>query len=118
MKPSTLVPIKTDTFIVDSCGSKLLRASGFGLRATSYRLRASGDRLLAALGSKCSLRFPQPVERSARILGKRAFGQNLQVLLVVFSGFGFISEFFLAHGKTEADRKSTRLNSSHLGISY
>src|ERR1035438_3917064 len=40
--------------------------------------------------------------RSGRILGKRAFGQNLQVLLVVFSGFGFISEFFLAHGETEA----------------
>jgi len=37
-----------------------------------------------------------------RILGKRAFGQNLQVLLVVFLRVGFISKLLLAHGKTEA----------------
>src|ERR1019366_1155223 len=77
-------------------------ASGLGLRATNCGLQASRGRLLAARGSKCSLRFPQPVECSVRIFGKRAFGQNLQVLLVVFPGFGFITEFFLALGKTEA----------------
>ena len=49
-----------------------------------------------------SLRFREPVQRSVRILGKRTFGQNLQVLFVVFPGFGFIAQFFLAHGKTEA----------------
>src|SRR4029077_5413269 len=35
-------------------------------------------------------------------LGKRTLRQNLQVLLVVFPGVGFISQFFLAHGETEA----------------
>src|SRR5882762_7614100 len=39
-----------------------------------------------------------------RILGKRTLGQNLQVLLVVFPGVGFISQFFLAHGETEAGK--------------
>src|ERR1035441_2789734 len=49
-----------------------------------------------------SLRFREPVKRSVRILGKRTFGQNLQVLFVVFLRFGLISEFFLALGDTEA----------------
>src|SRR5271167_2083514 len=36
------------------------------------------------------------------ILSKRAFGQNLEVLLVVLPGFRFISKLLLAHGETEA----------------
>ncbi len=51
-----------------------------------------------------SLRLGKPIQRSMRILGKRTLRQNLQVLLVVFPGFGFISEFFLAYGETEAGK--------------
>src|ERR1019366_9305033 len=84
MKPSPLIPIKTDTVIV-----------------ASSPVAASQSKLPFPIPFS-SLRFREPVQRSVRILGKRAFRQNLQVLRVVFPGFGFISQFFLAHGETEA----------------
>src|SRR5258706_288500 len=49
-----------------------------------------------------SLRFSQPVQRNVCILGKWTLRKNLEVLLVVFPRLGFISQFLLANGKTEA----------------
>src|SRR5271157_6062337 len=83
MKPSTLVPIRTDTVMGDTSIGRLTIPASLSIPLSS-------------------LRFREPVERSVRILGKRTFGQNLQVLLVVFLRVGFISQFFLAHGETEA----------------
>src|SRR5208337_2965729 len=81
-------------------GGEVKTASGYELRAASKHAPvARSSRLVAR---SVSLRFREPAQRSARILSKRTVRQNLQILFVVFSGFGFISQFFLADGETEA----------------
>src|ERR1035441_7037124 len=62
--------------------------------------------------------FHQPPQTPARLAVLKQQIENKSPGFLVFVFFDLCVESCRAKGKASLDRKSTRLNSSHLGISY